>query len=133
MHVLTPGELREALAKLGPDPLLNDSDLSRLAKTSRPVKIALLDQQLVAGVGNICASESLWRSQIDPRRPAKRLGAAELKALHRSIVTSMRKAIRYGPRIFDVQQFAVYKREGKPCRRCGKSIRRFTQAGRSTY
>jgi formamidopyrimidine-DNA glycosylase len=133
MEVVTPGELWQVLAKLGPDPLLNGGDLSRLTKTSRPVKMALLDQHLVAGVGNIYASESLWRARINPWQPAKRLSAAELKVLKRGIVASMRKAINYGPRIFEVQQFAVYEREGKPCRRCGTLILRTVKAGRSTY
>lgn len=133
MKVLTPARLQIVLAKLGPDPLATGSGLSRLAKTSRPVKIALLDQEVVAGVGNIYASESLWRARIDPRRRANHLEALEIRALHRGIVAAMRKAIRYGPRIFDVQQFGVYEREGKPCRRCGTPIQRFVQAGRSTY
>jgi formamidopyrimidine-DNA glycosylase len=133
MKVLTPARLREALAKLGPDPLRNGGDLSRLVKTSRPVKIALLDQRLVAGVGNIYAGESLWRARINPRRRANRLKASEIRALRRGIVTAMRQAIRYGPRIFEVQRFAVYDREGESCRRCGTAIQRFVQAGRSTY
>ena len=100
---------------------------------SRPVKVALLDQKLVAGVGNIYASESLWRARINPRRRADRLRPEEMRALERGIVTSLRKAIRYGPRIFEVQQFAVYERAGEPCRRCGTAIRRTMQAQRSTY
>jgi formamidopyrimidine-DNA glycosylase len=133
MQVLRPAELQRALAALGPDPLAGTGDLSRLARTSRPVKVALLDQRLIAGVGNIYASESLWRARIHPRRRADRLREAEVRALHRGIVRSMRQAINYGPRIFEVQQFAVYGREGKPCRRCGARIRRIVQAQRSTY
>ena len=133
MEMLTTNQLEHALSALGPDPLVRGGDLSRLAKTARPIKVALLDQRLVAGVGNIYASESLWRAQINPRRRANRLRAQELKALCRTIADSMRKAISYGPRIFEVQQFAVYGREGNPCRRCGAAIRRVVQAQRSTY
>jgi formamidopyrimidine-DNA glycosylase len=133
MQVVTQTELERMLEPLGPDPLAEHCDLSRLRKTSRPIKIALLDQQLVAGVGNIYASESLWRAQINPRRRADRLQSADVRSLGRGIVTSMRQAIRYGPRIFDVQHFSVYDREGKPCFRCGASIRRIVQAQRSTY
>jgi formamidopyrimidine-DNA glycosylase len=133
MQVVTPVELQRVLKPLGPDPLLDGCDLSRLRRTSRPIKVALLDQRLVAGVGNIYASESLWRARINPRRRADRLQPAAMRALGRGIVTSMRKAIRYGPRIFEVQQFTVYGREGKPCRRCGAIIRRIVQAQRSTY
>ena len=133
MQVVTPAELQRVVEALGPDPIADDCDLSRLRQTSRPVKVALLDQRLVAGVGNIYASESLWRSRINPRRRADRLRLEEVRALERAIVTSLRKAIKYGPRIFEVQQFAVYARAGKPCRRCGTAIRRIVQAQRSTY
>jgi formamidopyrimidine-DNA glycosylase len=133
MQVVTPLELQRILRPLGPDPILDGCDFSRLRRTTRPIKIALLDQRLVAGVGNIYASESLWRAQINPRRRADRLRPAEVRTLGRGIVTSMRKAIRYGPRIFEVQQFAVYDRKGEPCRRCGTTIRRVVQAQRSTY
>jgi formamidopyrimidine-DNA glycosylase len=118
---------------LGPDPLINACDLTLLIKTSRAIKVALLDQQLIAGVGNIYASESLWRARINPRKPANQLTASEVRALRRAIVASMRKAIGYGPRIFEVQQLAAYEREGKACRRCGTGIRRIVLAQRSTY
>jgi formamidopyrimidine-DNA glycosylase len=133
MQVVTPVELQRVLKPLGPDPLLDGCDFLRLRRTSRSIKVALLDQQLVAGVGNIYASESLWRARINPRHRADQLQLAAVRALARGIVTSMRKAIRYGPRIFEVQQFVVYGREGKPCRRCGTMIRRIVQAQRSTY
>lgn len=133
MQVVTPLDLQRILKSLGPDPILDGCDLSRLRRTTRPIKVALLDQRVVAGVGNIYASESLWRARINPRRRADRLRPVEVRALGRGIVTSMRKAIRYGPRIFEVQQFAVYDREGESCRRCGTTIRRVVQAQRSTY
>ena len=133
MEVVTPAGLQRVLAALGPDPITEGNDLSRLRGTSRSVKVALLDQRLVAGVGNIYASESLWRARINPRRRADRLQPGEVRALERGIATSMRKAIKYGPRIFEVQQFAVYERAGEPCRRCGTPIRRLVQAQRSTY
>jgi formamidopyrimidine-DNA glycosylase len=133
MQVVTPAELQRALALLGPDPITDGCDLSRLRKTSRPVKVALLDQGVVAGVGNIYASESLWRARINPRHRADRLPPEEVRTLERAIVKSLRKAIKYGPRIFEVQQFAVYERAGKPCRRCGTAIRRIIQTQRSTY
>ncbi|HUI07522.1 MAG TPA: DNA-formamidopyrimidine glycosylase family protein [Verrucomicrobiae bacterium] len=133
MKVLTSAQLLRTLAALGPDPLVDGGNLSRLAKTSRAIKVALLDQQLIAGVGNIYASESLWRARIDPRRRADRLGPAELNALRRGIIGSIRQAIGYGPDIFEAQQFAVYGRQGKPCRRCGSRIRHIVQAQRSTF
>jgi len=133
MQVLTRPQLQQVLSVLGPDPLVDGYDLSRLVRTSRAVKVALLDQHLVAGIGNIYASESLWRARINPRRRTDRLRPAELRALRHGIVTSMRKAIGYGPRIFELQKFAVYDREGERCRRCETRIRRIVQAQRSTY
>jgi formamidopyrimidine-DNA glycosylase len=133
VQVVTPAELQQVLRALGPDPITEGCDLSRLGKTSRPIKVALLDQGLVAGVGNIYASESLWRARINPRRRANQLRLGETRALERAIVTSMRKAIKYGPRIFELQKFVVYERAGKPCRRCGTAIRRIVQTQRSTY
>jgi formamidopyrimidine-DNA glycosylase len=133
MQVVTPRELQRVLKNLGPDPLADGGDLSRLRTTARPIKVALLDQRLVAGVGNIYASESLWRARLNPRRSANRLGAAEMRALKRGVATSLRKAVGYGPRIFEVQRFAVYDREGERCRRCDGVIRRIVQAQRSTY
>jgi formamidopyrimidine-DNA glycosylase len=133
MQALTPAELQRTLAALGPDPLAGKCDLSRLTNTLRPIKVALLDQRLIAGIGNIYASESLWRARINPRRRADRLREAEVRALHCGIVRSMRQAINYGPRIFEVQRFVVYDREGEACRRCGARIRRIVQAQRSTF
>ena len=133
MRVVTPGQLDRALKKLGPDPLLAGCDFSGLRTTSRPIKVALLDQRLVAGVGNIYASESLWRARIDPRRRSDSLKSAEVRNLGRAIVASLRRAIAHGPRIFEAQRFAVYGRKGKACRRCGATIRRLVQSQRSTY
>lgn len=133
MQAVTLEQLDRTLKKLGPDPLVDGCDLSGLQTTSRPIKVALLDQQLVAGVGNIYASESLWRARINPRRRSDSLKSAELRALRQAIVACLRRAIAYGPRIFEVQQFAVYGRKGKPCHRCGTTIRRLAQAQRSTY
>ncbi len=115
VEVLPNGVLAKRLAALGPEPLSLAFALDRLRRTTRPVKMALLDQSVVAGVGNIYASESLWRARIHPSRPAHRLTTAELGRLQRGIRSALRKAIAYGPRIFEVQEFFVYDREGKPC------------------
>ena len=133
MQVVTRSQLERALSALGPEPLAGGDCFSQLARTSRPIKVALLDQNLLAGIGNIYASESLWRARINPRKRADRLDPAELRSLQHGIVTSLRKAIGYGPRIFDVQRFAVYDREGQLCRRCAARVRRIVQAQRSTY
>ncbi|HWZ59819.1 MAG TPA: bifunctional DNA-formamidopyrimidine glycosylase/DNA-(apurinic or apyrimidinic site) lyase [Gemmatimonadaceae bacterium] len=124
-----------ALPELGPDPTDPAFTVERLqerfAGRRTPIKVALLDQRVVAGVGNIYASEALWRAYIDPRRPAGSLSRGEagklLRALRVVLTVSARHA--YG----ETERFAVYDREGEPCRRCGTTIERFTQAGRSTY
>lgn len=132
-ELLTAALLARRLEGLGPEPLEKGFDLTNLKRTTRPIKVALLDQQLVAGVGNIYASESLWRAKINPRRAANRLKPLESRKLQQGIVAALKKGIGYGDRIFEVQAFAVYDREGKPCQRCGTAIKRITQAQRSTF
>ena len=131
-RVISADELMRITGKLGVEPLARGFRLKPFT-TARAIKVALLDQSLIAGVGNIYASEALWRARLDPRRSAKRLDAGALRRLERAIVASFLKAVAYGPRIFEVQRFAVYDRAGKPCRRCSMTIRRIVQAQRSTY
>ena len=133
LQVVTAARLRELFARLGPEPLEASFDPIVLRQTHRAIKIALLDQQLVAGVGNIYASEALFRARLSPRRRASRLTLAECRRLHRGLVAAMRQAIGYGPRIFAVQQFRVYDRAGRACHRCRSPVRRIVQAQRSTF
>lgn len=126
----------DAVPGLGPDP--TDPTLSveqfhtLLAKRRTPIKVALLDQTLVAGVGNIYAAEALWRAKINPRRAALSLTRAEAGRLLRGLREVMRVGGRYAYGE-GVERFAVYERAGEPCRRCGTVIERFAQGGRSTY
>lgn len=125
---------------LGPeatDPTLDGAALgARLAGRRGPVKPALLDQRVVAGLGNIYAAEALWHARVSPLAPAGRLDARRLGAVARG----MRKALaladrdpgRYA-RGEATERLAVYGRAGEPCRRCGGPIARVVQAGRSTY
>ena len=131
--------------RLGPDAIDPRLTARRLAGalTARRVaiKVALLDQRVVAGIGNIYAAEALWRARIDPATPANRLDVTRLGHLVRAIRATMRAAIDRQARYFrsdgggddDAGRFAVYDREGQPCRRCRSRVRRITQAGRSTY
>jgi formamidopyrimidine-DNA glycosylase len=150
---LVPGGRFEAIAELkglGPDPLNDGVDVERLlAKlqgTKLPVKVALLDQRVLAGVGNIQAVEALYRAGIDPRRPAKSLDRAEAKKLAAGIRASIEAALAdFEEEVGDdsdiayVEEgapnpFGVYDRAGERCRRCKKgTITRIVQAGRSTY
>jgi formamidopyrimidine-DNA glycosylase len=109
------------------------------------IKAALLNQTLLAGVGNIYADESLFRAGIRPRRAAGRLTHAELERLRTSLKEVLRAAIRLGgssvsdyvdadgARGFFQLKHCVYQRTGEPCRRCGTSIKRIVVAGRSTH
>ena len=104
-----------------------------LAKRRGPIKPALLDQGLVAGLGNIYVAESLWRARIDPRTASRLLTAAQVKALRRAIGAVLRRATGARYTDDDAVHLDVYDREGLPCRRCGAPIERVMQAGRSTY
>ena len=131
-------------ASLGPDaldPALTAGHLAQaLASRRIPIKVALLNQAVIAGIGNIYASEALWRARIDPRIPAKRIPPARLADLLRAIRATLNAALRRQERYFgrnsadaETGRFAVYDREGERCRRCGGRIKRITQAARSTY
>ena len=106
-----------------------------LARRRIPIKVALLDQDVVAGVGNIYAAEALWRARIDPRLPADMLDAAALRRLVRAIRLTLTNALRAPARYAQASdvRFKVYDREGKPCPRCRTAIQRITQSQRSTY
>lgn len=125
---------------LGPEP--EDKTFSaeelrqRLARKRGPIKPALLDQSLIAGVGNIYAAEACWHAKISPRAVANSLTAARTESLLKGIRTALAdghvNAGRYhkGERLIP---FNVYDREGEPCLRCDTPIVRIAQAGRSTY
>lgn len=119
------------------DPVFDAAFLGRaLAGRRQAIKPTLLDQAVVGGIGNIYASEALWRARIDPRTPAGRIGPRRLERLVPDIVQTLLDAIEHPGRYADdeaLDRLAVYDREGEPCRRCGRAIVRIVQAGRSTY
>jgi formamidopyrimidine-DNA glycosylase len=125
----------DSIAGVGPDAddqsLTDDWWRERLAKRRAPIKLVLLDQGVVSGIGNIYASEALWHSRIDPRRPASDLSPVESKRLLKSIRAVLKKAS--GARYDGDGRFEVYDRAGQRCRRCRSVIERIPQAGRSTY
>lgn len=122
---------------LGPDaadPAWTAAQLgAALALRRGPIKPALLDQRLVAGLGNIYAAESLWRARISPFTPCNVVTRAQISTLRKAIDAVIVRAT--GARYTDDDTVAldVYDREGRPCRRCGTIIERVVQAGRSTY
>lgn len=129
------------LPTLGPDPLTRAFTPralgAALARRRGPIKPALLDQSVAAGVGNIYASEALWRARVHPETPAASLDAPRLREITRAIRAVLRDALRRMHRYYGAggsdYEFAVYDREGEPCKRCGTPIVRIVQAGRSTY
>jgi formamidopyrimidine-DNA glycosylase len=137
------------LASLGPEPFSAAFDADYLYRITRGRRVALkqllMNSRLVVGVGNIYASEALFRARLRPARAARTLSRAEAAALVRAIRTVLRRAISAGgttlrdylgadgaPGYFR-QRLYVYERRGKPCRRCGSPVRAVTQGQRSTY
>jgi formamidopyrimidine-DNA glycosylase len=122
---------------LGPepsDPTLTPARLhAAFAKKRGPIKPVLLDQRVIAGLGNIYAAESLWHARISPTAPASSLTLKQVTALLAAIRRVIDRAT--GARYTDssVARLAVYDRVGKPCRRCRTPVERMVQAGRSTY
>ncbi len=137
------------LKKLGPEPLAPSFTAGslgeRLAGRKAPIKPLLLDQSVVAGLGNIYACEALHRAGIDPRRSASSLSGAEVARLHRSVRDVLRAAIRARGSSVDTYRdgrgrsgwfqvsHRVYDRQGRRCRRCGNLVERETLRGRGTY
>lgn len=139
-----------SLAVLGPDPLIDRIDgalMYELCRTKRPVKLLLLDQSAIAGVGNIYASEALWEARIRPTLPAVRVSrprAADLAQAVRAVLdralehggTSLRDFVDADGREGQHSHYLwVYGREEEPCRRkeCGGTIRRTVLGGRATF
>ena len=137
------------LARLAPEPLdvaFNTEYLWRATRRrSVAIKQLIMNSLLVVGVGNIYASEALFRARVRPRRSARSLSREEVARLVRSIRAVLKAAIRTGgttlrdyvgangnPGYFR-QKLFVYERAGQPCRKCRKQIRQFTQGQRSTY
>jgi formamidopyrimidine-DNA glycosylase len=125
----------------GPEPLTDDFTvngfLASLAKRRGPIKPTLLDQKLVAGVGNIYASEACWEARIHPATPAHTLSRARVTRLRDAIQLVLRTAPegRYYARddVNEREIWRVYGKDGDACRRCSSRIIRVVQAGRSTF
>jgi formamidopyrimidine-DNA glycosylase len=149
VHAWESAESCLSLRKLGVDALSPKFQprlfAGLLATSKRPLKEFLLDQTRLSGIGNIYSSESLWHARLDPRRRANSLKPAETRRLHKAIVSVLKRALECcldpAPDFRDSEWWfqglesilRVYGRKGKPCRRCGKPVRRIEQGGRSTY
>lgn len=153
MWWVPPGEALDTvitgLRRLGPEPFSPEFSpahlATKLAGSGRPIKTALLDQALVAGVGNIYADESLFMSRISPHTPAGQLKPEQLQRLHAALVEVLHTSIGAGGTTFsDFRDLTgtngnygnaawVYRRSGEPCRICGTPIRRDKLSGRSSH
>jgi formamidopyrimidine-DNA glycosylase len=144
----SPEEL-SGIKNMGVEPLSPEFTASRFAKmlraSRRPLKLFLLDQAKIAGIGNIYSSEAMWRARISPLRSANRVSPAEAKRLHKAIVDVLHRALECcsnpAPDFRDPNWWfqglesilRVYGREGNKCRACGEPVRRIEQGGRSTF
>lgn len=150
-EVVDEGQVADVIARLGPDPLRRDADpklaWKRMIKSRRPVAGLLLDQSVIAGVGNVYRSELLFRHRIDPYRPGAAIDEAVFDALWTDLVALMNVGLRRGnivvvrpqddhgapayapgkPRTY------VYRRAGEPCRLCGDPVRTAELEGRNLF
>jgi formamidopyrimidine-DNA glycosylase len=148
--IVEPDGLDPYLAgRLGGEPLgrafTTKSLAASLANRRAPVKVALLDQRTLAGLGNIYVDEALWRARIHPLRPARELEANDARALREGIKRALDAGIkRQGATLRDYRrpdggsgsmqtEFKVYGRGGEPCGRCGTPIEKTRVAGRGTW
>lgn len=145
-----PGSDSHALLDvLGPEPL-SETFTARwlhaaLKKRGTPIKPTLMDGHLVVGIGNIYASESLFRARINPKTPANKVSLARLERLVPEIQATLQAAIAKGGSTlrdfirsdgssgYFQQEYFVYGRDGLPCRVCGTTIKRLVQGQRATF
>ena len=137
------------IRKLGPEPF-KDLTLEKfgeiVSKTSRNIKVVLMDQTRIGGIGNIYANDALWLAAINPRRPAKSLSPEEDKKLYRAVLHVLKEGIKYGgaSELSFVtpdgkegkyqNHTLVYGHEGEPCDRCHRArIEKYFLSGRGTY
>ncbi|MDO8736211.1 MAG: bifunctional DNA-formamidopyrimidine glycosylase/DNA-(apurinic or apyrimidinic site) lyase [Thermoleophilia bacterium] len=147
--ILKAGDSQRYWARLGPEPLDSSFKAAYLGKIldgrTRPIKSLLLDQAMVAGIGNIYADEALYRAHIMPTRPAGDLDDEEIRRLTRSIKATLKKAIDLQGSSIDTyrdsqgrkgsfqETFQVHRRQGEPCPACGTRVEKIRVGGRGTY
>ena len=144
------GLLPECCAHIAPDIFSEEFDerevIAKIRGRKVEIKKALLNQEILSGIGNIYADEALWYAKIHPETPASKLSEIELKSIFKAVRRVMRSALKQGGTSFDDLYINVngesgyfevslraYGREDEPCRRCGTFIRRITFANRSSH
>jgi len=140
-------ELKKILGEFGPEATeINLKEFEKiLAGSRRPVKVVLMDQKKISGIGNIYANDALNLARIDPRTSARELSSQAAGRLHGAILKVLRLGIKYGGAsdqfYLDAkgkkghyqEHFLVYNRQGERCFNCGSPIKKFFLAGRGTY
>lgn len=121
------------LSALGPDAQRVEPDelAARVGRGTAPLKARLLDQSVVAGVGNLLADETLWQARLSPRRPADSLTAEDLATLHAALRTATEAAIAHGG--VHTGEVIEHRTVGGHCPRCGTEMSRATVGGRTTF
>lgn len=155
-EVLTLEQRHEVEARLGPDPLQAAAAIDRsrfadaVARSRSPIGLLLMNQEVVAGVGNIFRAEALYRAGLDPFTPGREVPAGTVKALWADLVTIMADAVARGSivttrpehrdrppgrggAVASADAFYVYHRAGRPCRVCGEPVATRVMAGRNLF
>jgi endonuclease-8 len=151
-ELMLPAEVRDLLARLGPDPLRPRADPEpawrRLSASRMAIGALLMDQRVIAGVGNVYRAEVLYRAALSPFHPGRSVTELQFLALWTDLVRLMRAGVRSGRILTTEPQdrprgsklrpdreaaHYVYRRTGLPCRRCGTPIRTQEMAGRNLY
>ena len=150
-EVIDEAQVSAILARLGPDPLRRDADpdlaWERIVKSRKPIGELLMDQRVLAGVGNVYRSELLFRHHIDPYRPGRDVGAGEFTEAWTDLVDLMKVGVRRGKIIVvrpehdhgapsylpNRPRTYVYRRAGEPCRVCGTAVRTAELEGRNLF
>jgi len=150
-EIVTPAERKALVAKLGPDPLRRDADpdrgWARLARSQAPVGQLLMDQGVIAGIGNVYRAELLYRHRVNPLRPGRDMAPECWLAMWSDLVVLMRHGVRTGRivttrpedrprprgRISRDDAYYVYRRAGEPCRVCQTPIATIVLAGRNLF
>jgi len=142
-------DLKKELSSLGPEPLARDFTFEKFREVLKgrqgKIKQVLMDQEVIAGIGNIYSDEILWRVRVHPFKRGAKLAEKELKNIYKNIKSVLKKAIELkGESISDYRDPSgrkgefdkirrVYRREGESCSRCGTTIKRAKLAGRSAH
>jgi len=150
-ELLDEAQVSAIVARLGPDPLRRDADpdlaWERIVKSRKSIGALLMDQRVIAGIGNVYRSELLFRHRIDPYRPGRDISAGEFAAAWTDLVALMKVGVRrgkivvvrpehdHGPPSYapNRPRTYVYRRAGEPCRVCGTPVRTAELEGRNLF